>query len=181
MGGTIYCNSFSDQWTCQDHSSDMSCYWNGYSCVGGSMYIDCDNYRYDPAACEDMMFAGCYWSCTGSPYTCNTYTTSSGCSSQTGCTWRSIQRTITNSSRGVNIPNLNVNYLCEFTGTNCVTPRAINTATPYVNRGLDNSRRELRRESYVSCPANSYLSQVKVVGDSVEAHLEGSCRQLPIY
>ena len=94
-----------------------------------------------------------------------------------------IERKITNSSKGIDIPNLNVNLLCDSDGTNCVEIKAVETFGANFYEGRDSMRREMRRDASITCPAGSYLYSVRIVdqGNGEEAHLEGSCRTLPVY
>lgn len=181
----ITCSWFS-QWDC---SSMSGCYWD-------SGTNSCTGWAEQTVYCQDlnpsnncMYYVGsypvstpCYEGCSGTPNTCASYSTSA-CTGQAGCSVTTVQRSITNNSRGINISNLQVSYLCDPSGLNCVRVRAGTTSTAaYFDDGADNARREMRRNAYVSCPAGSYLTRVQIIdgGSGVEAHLEGSCRTLPI-
>lgn len=183
MGGEfpLDCGMFRDSTSCWNNG----CTWDGFSCSGTGPMLSCSMF---PAS-ECGTYPGypsvitpCYPGCGGDADTCSTFITSSGCDGQGGCDWTTIQRTITNSSKGINIPNLNVNLLCDSTGTNCVEVKAVEAFAANFYTGRDSMRREMRRDASVTCPSGSYLYSVRIIdeGNGEEAHLEGSCRTLPV-
>ncbi len=175
----IYCSMAN---TAVDCNNIGGCSWSGSSCYGSG---------YDPYNCEDLtqsgcgfiggVSTGCYIGCSGTPRACSTFSTQSSCNLQSGCSWTGIPNTIKNSSKGIVIPYLNINLLCDLTGTNCVSVRGTQSPTPgtYTN-GVDSQRR-IRENQWASCPSGSYVSSVHTepYSDS-SAMIKVTCTPLPI-
>ncbi len=178
---TIGC-SFFNQFNCP---SSSGCYWDGYSCSGWYEETIYCNYLEPSNGCSYnvggyMVSTPCYEGCAGIANTCASYPTSS-CAGQAGCIVTTVQRSITNNSRGINISNLQVSYLCDPSGLNCVRVRGTQPSTQGSFNNGDDSTRRMRVNQWTGCPSGSYVSAIRVDAYSDSSSMiKATCTPLPI-
>ncbi len=178
-GGYVSCSAYTDESICRDHG----CMWEGSSryCYGsGGETVSCSSF-YSQSDCDRYTMVGCYWGCSGNAHSCSTFTNPTYCNRQSGCKWVTRQRSITSNDRGINISNLQVNSLCDISGSNCVQVRGKEASKEGNYNTGDDSTRRMRINQYASCPTGYYVSAVRSVPYSASTSaLRVTCTPLPI-
>jgi hypothetical protein len=183
---TLLCSSL-DSYTCNSRSGG-ACSYDGYTCTGSwSEAVNCGDFHISDCASTSERSAYCYTGCSGISESCGYFNNDQNeCTNQGGCLWNSIPRAITPNTRGINIPNLNVNYICDLNQANCVAVRGSSSVTPiqYDGSDLNSNTRLVRVHSFIQCPPGSYLNKVEINhewdGTGDQAVLDGQCTTLPI-
>ncbi len=168
----------------------LGCNWDSFSnSCGGYVntpmncnYLsveDCQNYRLSPYS--PAISLPCYLGCSGIPNSCSSFSPNSECTNQGGCSISTAYNRITNSSRGLVIPNLNVGLLCSENGANCVSVRGSQPSAPGTFTNGDDSTRRMRVNQWTGCPSGSYVSSLRVEAYSDSTSMvKVSCTPLPI-
>ena len=77
----MICGSFINETECNNHNY-CGCSWNVATCTG--TIRGCNNFE----SGEECVNCGCNWRCSGTPYSCSTFTDQTSCGNQDGCQWR---------------------------------------------------------------------------------------------